>query len=63
MSKKTVAVVHETAKKSWWSGRITALCGATAEAGTYETDTFRLFALPGPKCPDCQRIKHGGGEA
>ncbi|HJQ48293.1 MAG TPA: hypothetical protein VJ870_18520 [Amycolatopsis sp.] len=52
-------LVHEIAKKSWWSGRITALCGATAEAGTYETSTWRLFGLPGKKCPACKAVKEG----
>lgn len=60
MTRKTMPVVHETARKSWWSGRITALCGATAEAGEYETSTWTLFGLPGTKCPVCQHIKREG---
>ena len=46
-------VVHATEKKSFWSGRITALCGLTAEAGTYTT----LWFSSGPTCPSCKRIK------
>lgn len=51
------AVVHVIAKRSLWSGRVTALCGVTAEAGTYETDTWRLFKLKGPRCPVCEAMK------
>lgn len=57
MAKKNREFVHITAKRSWWSGRIWALCGATQEAGRYQTDTWRLFALPGPACPACERIE------
>jgi hypothetical protein len=57
---KTKSLVHRIAKKSWWSGRITALCGHTAEAGTYETSTWRLFGLPGMKCPACEAIHREG---
>lgn len=62
MAKKNLPVVHATAKKSWWNGRITALCGATAEAGAYETDTWRVFPLPGPRCPACGAIEAAGGD-
>ncbi|QRP47230.1 hypothetical protein [Amycolatopsis sp. FDAARGOS 1241] len=56
MGKKVAPLVHRIAKKSWWSGRITALCGATEEAGNYETSTWRLFKLPGQPCPVCEQI-------
>lgn len=55
--------VHETKSRSLWSGEITALCGAKAKAGTYQTDTWRLFGLSGPKCPACQKIKQSKGGA
>lgn len=45
-------VIHTRATKSFWSGRVTALCGATAEAGQYETLWFSS-----PTCPACKRIK------
>lgn len=54
--------VHATKSRSWWTGRITALCGATEVAGQYETDTFRIFPLPGPRCPACQAIEARGGK-
>ncbi|MCR3719921.1 MULTISPECIES: hypothetical protein [Prauserella salsuginis group] len=60
MGKKNQPLVHLKKHKSWWSGRITALCGATAEAGEYETETWRLFKLPGPRCPACDRIHKEG---
>ncbi|MEU3272547.1 hypothetical protein ABZ639_17035 [Saccharomonospora sp. NPDC006951] len=56
MGKKDQGIKHRMAKKSWWSGRVTALCGHTAEAGEYETSTWRLFPLPGTWCPACERI-------
>ncbi|GAB3479600.1 hypothetical protein [Amycolatopsis cihanbeyliensis] len=59
---KNTQVIHVTAKRSWWNGKVTALCGQTAEAGDYETDTWRLFGFrSGKPCPACQRIKRGGG--
>lgn len=60
MGRKSAPVVHETAKRSWWSGRITALCGATAEAGEYQTSTWTVFGLSGPKCPACQALAKKG---
>lgn len=60
MGKKNEPLVHVQAHKSWWSGRVTALCGATEEAGRYQTDTWRLFPLPGKHCPTCDRIKKEG---
>ncbi|PXY17883.1 hypothetical protein [Prauserella muralis] len=60
MGRKDQGVVHLTARKSWWSGQIWALCGATQTAGNYVTDTWRLFGLPGRKCPACERIKREG---
>lgn len=60
MGKKNQQLVHIQAKKSWWSGRITALCGATEEPGRYQTDTWRLFPLPGKACPSCERIDKEG---
>lgn len=60
MGNNTKPLVHITAKKSWWNGRITALCGATEEYGNYQTDTWRLFKLPGRPCPSCERIKKEG---
>ncbi|PXY23716.1 hypothetical protein BAY59_29180 [Prauserella coralliicola] len=59
---KNKGLVHITAKKSWWSGRIYALCGATAEQGNYVTDTWRLTKLPGRPCPACQQVKKNGGK-
>ncbi len=53
-------VIHLTKSRSWWTGRITALCGATEQAGRYETDTWRLIPLRGQRCPACQQIKNGG---
>ncbi|WP_216209164.1 hypothetical protein [Amycolatopsis aidingensis] len=59
---KNEQVIHVKAKKSWWNGRVTALCGWTAEAGEYETDTWYPFGFwSGRKCPACQRIKREGG--
>ncbi|PXY32113.1 hypothetical protein [Prauserella muralis] len=62
MGTKDQGLVHVTARKSLWSGRIWALCGATQTAGNYETDTWRLFGLPGSRCPACERIKKNGGK-
>jgi hypothetical protein len=56
MGTKHLPVIHRTAKKSFWSGRITALCGATEEAGQYETTKWRLTKLPGQPCPACELI-------
>ncbi|MEV8615639.1 hypothetical protein AB0383_48435 [Amycolatopsis sp. NPDC051373] len=44
---------HTTAERSIWTGRITALCGATAEAGEYEVIWFAPF---GPRCSECKRL-------
>lgn len=49
---KNTEVQHATAKKSWGSGRITALCGATAEAGEYHRAPF----VGKQTCPACIRI-------
>jgi hypothetical protein len=57
---KNTSVVHRIAKKSWWSGRVTALCGHTAEAGKYQTSTWTLFGLSGPQCPACEAIHREG---
>jgi hypothetical protein len=57
---KNKDIIHTTAKRSWWDGRITAVCGATAESGDYQTDTWTLFGFSGPRCPACQRIDRDG---
>ncbi|MYW97192.1 hypothetical protein G3I59_42910 [Amycolatopsis rubida] len=44
---------HVTDERFFWSGRIIALCGATAEYGEYEIVHFFSFS---PKCPDCKRL-------
>lgn len=46
-------VVHAVTKKSWWSGRVTALCGRVTEAGDVERKWFATAAT----CPDCRRIE------
>ncbi|PFG51073.1 hypothetical protein ATK36_6346 [Amycolatopsis sulphurea] len=46
-------LLHVTAECSLWSGRITAVCGVSAEAGGYEV--FHVFGF-GPRCPDCRRL-------
>jgi hypothetical protein len=50
-------VKHIKATKSWWSGRITALCGWTREPGDYERVGW-FSSLP--VCPDCKRIEKKG---
>jgi len=49
-------VVHVTAGRSPRTGRITALCGHTAEAGEYHA--VYIAAPFRPKCRECQRLKH-----
>lgn len=50
-------LIHRTSRRSWWSGRATALCGETAEWGQYET----LWLLAwGPRCAECDRIAKDG---
>lgn len=58
MGKKGQPVFHFKAKKSWWSGRLTALCGKTWEAGQYQR---RGWFESGRDCPDCVRIAKNGG--
>ncbi|MGH3631234.1 MAG: hypothetical protein ACRDRL_27800 [Sciscionella sp.] len=48
-------VRHVMAKRSWWSGRVTALCGWTSESGEYDTRWFSS-----PSCPTCRRIHREG---
>lgn len=48
------AEAHFIAERSIWTGRVTALCGFTAEYGDYEL--FYLFPV-GPLCPECRRIR------
>lgn len=47
MGKKDTALVHLQATKSWWSGRVTSLCGQVWEPGTYDRKKS------GPRCPVC----------
>ena len=37
--------------KSWWSGRVTTLCGLVMEPGESESPWFT-----NPKCPTCEAI-------
>lgn len=49
---------HIEESYSYWSGQITALCGATAESGGYATSVFNFpFA---PRCPECVRLSKRG---
>lgn len=43
-------MIHKVATKSWWSGRVTAPCGASAEGGTWERTGW---LTSGPRCPIC----------
>lgn len=52
---KKVDMVHLQAKRSLWSGKVTALCGKTYQPGQYHGDG--LFSrITGPDCPTCQRL-------
>lgn len=54
MSKKNNAVIHLQAKRKFWSGQVTALCGHVSERGEYDTAMFGFWS--GKRCPDCHRI-------
>lgn len=57
MATKGRPVFHIKKSKSLWSGRVTALCGWTREAGQYRKEGwFESVAT----CPDCERIKKQG---
>lgn len=49
---------HIMAKRSWWSGQVTALCGFVSQRGEYETALFTFFT--GTPCQECRRIKRTG---
>lgn len=56
MSKrKSAGVIHIKAKRKFWSGEITALCGAVSPRGTYDTSVIGVF-FRGERCSDCDRI-------
>jgi hypothetical protein len=46
-------VVHE-GKKSWWSGKVTTLCGAVFTSGNNEYKRFSSVS-----CPACKAAKKG----
>jgi hypothetical protein len=43
-------------KRSWWSGKVTTLCGLTFAS---DNNTQQMFAWN--LCPTCKRIRKGGG--
>lgn len=49
-------VIHIQADKSWWTGRITALCGVSHGPGEYKKPLFYTM----PVCPACKRIAREG---
>ncbi len=58
MAKRDEGYTHVVAERSHWSGRVTALCGDTAEPGEYNPYWFRpLFAN---WCPTCRRLEKRG---
>lgn len=52
--KKNTDVIHLMAKRKFWSGQVTALCGHVAERGQYDTAMFGFWS--GARCTDCQGI-------
>jgi len=54
VSKNNVGVIHRQAKRKFWSGQVTALCGYVAQRGEYDTAIFGF--VRGQRCPDCHRI-------
>jgi len=53
MGKKDV--VHQ-GKRSWWSGKVTTLCGLTFDESCDEEPGWFVSVT----CPACKRIKRGG---
>lgn len=53
--RKRAGVIHIKAKRKFWSGEITALCGAVSPRGTYDTSVLGVF-FRGERCSDCDRI-------
>ncbi|MFD9890958.1 hypothetical protein ACFWY9_16555 [Amycolatopsis sp. NPDC059027] len=51
-------LVHETKSKAFWSGRVTAWCGATAKAGEYSTTWFASVTCPG--CKAARKARKAG---
>lgn len=55
------ALVHR-GSKSWWSGKVTTLCGLVIEPGGARSPWFWLARKP---CPGCEAVhaarQHGRG--
>ncbi|WP_206793194.1 hypothetical protein [Amycolatopsis sp. MtRt-6] len=45
-------LVHR-GSRSWWSGRITTLCGLVLEPGEARSPWFWIFTA---KCPGCEAV-------
>lgn len=46
-------ITHELAKRSWWDGSVTALCGEKVQPGYYRENWFG----GGLTCPRCRAAK------
>ncbi|WP_328645545.1 hypothetical protein OHS58_37375 [Amycolatopsis sp. NBC_00348] len=45
-------VLHR-GRRSWWSGKVTTLCGLVLEPGEGSSPWFWWFT---PKCPGCEAV-------